>query len=61
MLPWNLKHRIFAYDTYVKNGESRVCGGGGDVCGDFWNHAFMLRNPVHLENWRLQYVKISKN
>ena len=28
MLPWSLKHRIFAYDTYVKNGESRVCGEG---------------------------------
>ena len=30
MLPWSLKHCIFAYDTYVKNGESRVCGGRGD-------------------------------
>ena len=22
MLPWSLEHRVFAYDTYVKNGES---------------------------------------
>ena len=22
MLPWSLKHHVFAYDTYVKNGES---------------------------------------
>ena len=22
MLPWNLEHRVFAYDNYVKNGES---------------------------------------
>ena len=22
MLPWSLEHCVFAYDTYVKNGES---------------------------------------
>ena len=22
MLPWSLEHRVFAYDTYVKDGES---------------------------------------
>ena len=22
MLPWSLEHHVFAYDTYVKNGES---------------------------------------
>ena len=22
MLPWSLEHRVFAYDTYAKNGES---------------------------------------
>ena len=34
MLPSNLKHRVFAYDTYVKNGKSRVSV-GSDLCGDF--------------------------
>ena len=22
MLPWSLEHRVFAYDSYMKNGES---------------------------------------
>ena len=30
------------------------------ICGDFWNHVLMLGIPAHLENWRLQYVKISE-
>ena len=24
MLPWSLEHRVFAYDAYVKNGESMI-------------------------------------
>ena len=50
MLPSSLKHRVFAYDTYVKNGKSRVCV-GGDLCEiSETTRLLTMQNPGHLEN-----------